>query len=69
DRESAYEKLKARQNVPDVPANEPRPPRRNGGNRESAMEAMTKSAARAIGSQIGRAILRGLLGSILGKRR
>ncbi|MDR2260929.1 MAG: DUF853 domain-containing protein [Azoarcus sp.] len=69
DRESAYEKLKARQDVPDVPANESRPPRRNGGNRESAMEAMAKSAARAIGSQLGRAILRGLLGSILGKRR
>lgn len=32
--------------------------------RESAAEALAKSAARAIGSQLGRAIIRGVLGSI-----
>jgi hypothetical protein len=30
---------------------------------------MAKSAARAMGSQTGRALLRGLLGSLLGGRR
>jgi hypothetical protein len=39
-----------------------------GGNsrRQSAGEAMVKSAARAIGSEMGRQIMRGVLGSILG---
>lgn len=36
--------------------------------RQSAGEAMVKSAARAIGSQIGRQIIRGVLGSIFGRR-
>lgn len=34
------------------------------GGRESAAEALAKSAARAIGSQLGRSIIRGILGSI-----
>ena len=33
------------------------------------LPALAQSAARAIGSQAGREILRGVLGSILGKRR
>jgi DNA helicase HerA-like ATPase len=39
-----------------------------GGNsrRQSAGEAMMKSAARAVGSEVGRQIIRGVLGSILG---
>jgi DNA helicase HerA-like ATPase len=40
-----------------------------GRRRESPVEAMTKSAARAIGSQIGRQIVRGVLGSIFGGSR
>jgi len=36
--------------------------------RESAGEAMMKSAARSIGTQIGRQIIRGVLGSIFGRR-
>jgi hypothetical protein len=36
-----------------------------GGRRESAVQAMMKSAARSIGSQVGREIIRGVLGSIL----
>jgi hypothetical protein len=32
-------------------------------------EAMVKSAVRTIGSQVGREIVRGVLGSILGGRR
>ncbi len=39
-----------------------------GRRRQSAGEAMLKSAARAIGSQIGRQIIRGVLGSIFGRR-
>jgi DNA helicase HerA-like ATPase len=37
------------------------------GRRESAADAMIKSAARSIGSQVGRAVIRGVLGSILKK--
>lgn len=38
------------------------------GRRESPVEAMMKSAARSIGSQVGREIIRGVLGSLLKKR-
>lgn len=41
--------------------------RPSGRERESAAEALAKSAARAIGSQLGRAIIRGVLGSIFKK--
>jgi hypothetical protein len=41
---------------------------RIGGRRESALQAMMKSAARSIGSQVGREIIRGVLGSIMKKR-
>jgi uncharacterized protein len=36
--------------------------------RDSPMQAMVKSAARSIGSQVGREIIRGVLGSLLKKR-
>jgi len=39
-----------------------------GSKRESPAQAMMKSAARSIGSQVGREIIRGVLGSILKKR-
>ncbi len=39
-----------------------------GRQRQSVMEAFVKSAARTIGSQIGRQIIRGVLGSIFGGR-
>ena len=38
------------------------------GKRDTAVQAMVKSAARSIGSQVGREIIRGVLGSILKKR-
>ena len=87
DRESAYEKLKARA---EQTAAQSRPAPQGdqaqaggglfgsggilgtmlgGGRREGAVEAMTKSAARAIGSQVGRQIIRGVLGSIFGGKR
>jgi hypothetical protein len=63
DRESAYEKLKGR-------AEEKLPPLKPAGRQpQSMVEAAAKSAARAIGSELGRQLLRGILGSIGGKRR
>ncbi|MFS2113179.1 helicase HerA-like domain-containing protein, partial [Herbaspirillum frisingense] len=41
-----------------------------GGNRrsDSPLQAMVKSAARSIGSQVGRELIRGVLGSLMKKR-
>jgi DNA helicase HerA-like ATPase len=39
-----------------------------GSGRQGAAEAMIKSAARSIGSQLGRQIIRGVLGSLFGRR-
>ncbi|HIP39948.1 MAG TPA: DUF853 family protein [Desulfocapsa sulfexigens] len=41
----------------------------SGRRRQTVGEAMFKSVARSIGSQLGRTIIRGILGSIIGKRR
>jgi hypothetical protein len=38
------------------------------GKRDTAVQAMVKSAARSIGSQVGREIIRGVLGSIMKRR-
>jgi DNA helicase HerA-like ATPase len=73
DRESAYEKLKQR--TAEAQSEEPAAPARRGRSAEPGSEtakifgAMAKSAAHAIGSQIGRQIIRGVLGSILGGKR
>ncbi len=81
DRESAYEVLKAR--TEEALAAAAKAEAEPGGGlgdllgggagggrrRQGVVEAMAKSAARAIGSQVGRAIIRGVLGSILGGRR
>jgi DNA helicase HerA-like ATPase len=72
DRESAYEMLKERAEklqkqqimAEKEKAAEPRPAR--GRKRQSIGEAFVKSAARSIGSQVGRRIIRGILGSIFG---
>jgi hypothetical protein len=74
DRESAYELLKARaaaatnskQGSKQAPAPRSQSAARKG---DSAFDAMTKSAVRTIGSTLGREIVRGVLGSLLGKRR
>ncbi len=80
DRESAYELLKkreqeliqrreeqARQEAAEKA--EQKASRGSGGSRrESAGEAFFKSVARAVGSNLGRQIVRGILGSITGKR-
>jgi len=39
------------------------------GRRQGMVEAMAKSTVRTIGTQVGRAILRGVMGSILGGRK
>lgn len=41
---------------------------KSSGRGDSAVQAMVKSAARTIGSQVGREIIRGVLGSLLGKK-
>src|SRR5688572_5147573 len=75
DRESAYEKLKHQVQekqptsnpVSDVIFGKTGP--RGGRQTQGVLEAATKSAARAIGSELGRQIMRGVLGSILGGGR
>ena len=79
DRESAYERLKARAAQESARAAEAQAERvrkkeaavaaRAGSRRQGIGEALVVSAARAVGSQLGRQILRGVMGSIFGGRR
>jgi DNA helicase HerA-like ATPase len=81
DRESAYEVLRGRTAAkPAEPQQSSNPLSdilfgktgpRGGQQSQGILEAMSKSAARSIGSELGRQILRGVLGSVLGgsKRR
>jgi DNA helicase HerA-like ATPase len=84
DRESAYEKLKARaEQVAQERTQQEQPKQgsiasdilfgktgpRGGKQSQGLIEAMAKSAARTVGSQVGRELIRGVLGSLLGKRR
>jgi hypothetical protein len=73
DRESAYEKLKARAEQEKLQVQEAPAPRGRAAAPRSQAEVMlgaiAKSAAHAVGSQVGREIVRGLLGSILGGGR
>jgi DNA helicase HerA-like ATPase len=66
DRESAYEMLKAR--APQAQAGTAQVPTQSSGKSEvgALLDAFGKSAVRAIGSQVGREIMRGVLGSIFG---
>lgn len=75
DRESAYEMLKHKaeqqafqaQAARDLKASTTR--RSGASNRQSVGEALIKSTARTIGSQLGRQIVRGIMGSLLGGKR
>jgi DNA helicase HerA-like ATPase len=73
DRDSAYERLKAKASAgPPVPPSEEtksQPVSPRGRQPETIAEAMMKSVVRAAGSQMGRSLIRGVLGSILGRRR
>jgi len=81
DRDSAYELLKKREEETirrreEVAAKEaktktqakPKSKQTTGRKRQSVGEAFYKSIARAIGSNLGKHIIRGILGSIIGKR-
>ncbi len=69
DRESAYEMLKKRvEGAAAEPPPEDKPAPRSGGRRsDSPIEAMLKSTARAAGSQFGRSLMRGIMGTLFGK--
>lgn len=74
DRHSAYEILEERANqaadqAEQEEAQDARPRSGRGGSRQSALEAFSKSAMRSIGTQLGRQIARGILGSLFGGRR
>jgi len=79
DRESAYEKLKGRTQAKPAEAQHSDNPvsdilfgktgPRGGKQTQGILEAMGKSAARSIGSELGRQVLRGILGSVLGGKR
>ena len=79
DRESAYEKLTQRTQAKPAAREQSSNPvsdilfgkvgPRGGKQSQGMLEAMGKSAARSIGSELGRQVLRGLLGSVLGGKR
>jgi hypothetical protein len=70
DRESAYEKLKARAEQTQPAAGAVGPSKAQPKSQtEVLIGALAKSAAHAIGSQVGRQIIRGVLGSIFGGGR
>jgi hypothetical protein len=72
DRESAFEKLKARTKERKMEQESIPSKGRTASQRspvEDIMGAVAKSAAHAIGSQIGRQIIRGVLGSLFGSSR
>jgi hypothetical protein len=85
DRESAYEKLAGRADASaGHPPPSGAPPAggildslrgslgglmTGSGRKDSLVEAMAKSAVRSVGSTIGREIVRGVLGSLVGRRR
>jgi hypothetical protein len=70
DRESAYEKLRAKAEKAQVETPAVGPARTQPKSQtEELLGALAKSAAHAIGSQVGRQIIRGVLGSIFGSGR
>lgn len=75
DRESAFELLKARVTELERHQAGQAPPAKHetravaGRPRDSLLESMAKSTLRTIGNQLGRQLVRGLLGSIFGGRR
>jgi DNA helicase HerA-like ATPase len=74
DRESAYEILQERaEEVARPEASTPKSAeesvRRPGSSRQSPIEAFATSTLRSVGSQLGRSLVRGLLGSLLGGKR
>jgi hypothetical protein len=69
DRESAYEKLKVRAEQTQAAAAAAEPGKKQPKSQtEELLGALATSAAHAIGSQVGRQIIRGVLGSLFGGR-
>ncbi len=71
DRDSAYEMLKARAEKAAVEEKEKKAEaekKKSSRKKDDIVDAMLKSAARSIGSTVGRKIARGVLGSLLGSR-
>ena len=68
DRESAYEILQGREAEARRDST-PAPTARRGSSRQGPLEAFATSALRSVGSQLGRQLVRGLLGSLMGGRR
>jgi uncharacterized protein len=75
DRESAYEMLKQKteqQNQEKLDEQEAKKEKKaaSGGTRQrqSMTEALLKNAARSIGTTVGRQIIRGIMGSLMGRR-
>ena len=76
DRESAYELLRKkaeqrahRDEVEGLSRREPEPrPAPSGRKRDTAMDTFMKGTARSVGSAVGRALIRGILGSLGGRR-
>jgi len=69
DRESAYEKLKEKAASVEPLLTLPKAGRETVSEGTKMLQAMAKSAAHAIGSQVGRQIIRGVLGSIFSKAK
>jgi uncharacterized protein len=76
DRESAYEILMDRAKEAEIHQDRQTkqkadqfPKSARGGKRQSLGEAFVKSAARSIGNQVGRQIIRGIMGSLFGGRK
>ncbi len=74
DRESAYEILQGRATAASreeeaARESSPAPAARRGPSRQGPLEAFATSALRSVGSQLGRSLIRGLLGSLMGGRR
>ncbi len=75
DRESAYEMLKEKaeqQRQEDVEAEEEKKEKKaaagSSRQRQTITEALIKNAARSIGTTVGRQLIRGIMGSLIGKR-
>lgn len=69
DRESAYEVLAKQTKTEETENNKKEEEKRSPGRpRQTMAEAMMTSAARSFGTQVGRQILRGILGSIFNKK-
>jgi DNA helicase HerA-like ATPase len=77
DRDSAYEMLKQKterqlqieSDLQEIKTSAKKTASRSGSSRQTVTEALLSSAARSIGSAVGRQIVRGVLGSLLGGRK